>query len=156
MLQHTPVDGFLVLLSVLFQFRDLLTSSFSLSAAPGRTSGGLFELVLQTDVLFLHKSDLAGQLADRVQALDCKASGSKSLPVLLVPDWYPEDPEDRSAQSLTGRTGPRFHCGAGLQAAAERRRLVPVVGGRQEGRGVGLLAGERETLKRFGLGSGEP
>lgn len=24
------------------------------------------------------------------------------LPVLLVPDWYPEDPDDRSAPSLIG------------------------------------------------------
>jgi len=58
-------------LSICFtQLNGLLCGPRPWQAASGRTSGGLFKLVLQTDVLFLQKSDLAGQLADRVQALD--------------------------------------------------------------------------------------
>lgn len=34
------------------------------------TSGGLLQLVLQTDVLLLQESDLGGDLTDRVQTLD--------------------------------------------------------------------------------------
>lgn len=34
------------------------------------TSGGLLQLVLQTDVLLLQESDLGGDVTDRVQTLD--------------------------------------------------------------------------------------
>lgn len=47
-----------------------MSGTSSLVGTSHCTSGGLLQLVLQTDVLLLQESDLGGDLTDRVQTLD--------------------------------------------------------------------------------------